>query len=403
MKTLQLLWAVTALPTTCWGGLVGAGEKRQFPPTNSTTVVPTATGGLTGPATTTAPAYQLQTPPLNTPWTDQVGLNPWPEHPRPQLRRDKWQTLNGVWTWQSAGNATNFTTVPQGTLELQTLVPSCIESAISGLQILDVAAMWYEKTFTVPSDWQGQNVMLHFEAIDYESTVFVNGQQAGFFRGGYFRNTIDVTQYLQFNGTNEVKVFVFDPTDLPGYVIPIGKQTKNPEHIFYRPCSGIWQTVWLESVPSNSITQLDIKAAADGSVTAKVYATNNGTGAVDIQVLGEDGSVIGTGSGSSGAEFTFTVSGVSAWTPDSPTLYNLTVTMGDDTVSSYTGFRTVSRGEVGGVERPLLNGEWVFQFATLDQGFWPDGLYTPPTYEAMVYDLQELKKLGFNTVRKHVS
>lgn len=246
-------------------------------------------------------------------------------------------------------------------------------------------------------------MVLHFEAVDYESTVFVNGQQAGFFRGGYFRNTIDVTRLLRFNGTNEVKVFVFDPTDATGYVIPTGKQTKNPEHIFYRPCSGIWQTVWLESVPATSITQLDIKAAADGSVKAKVHASNNGTGAVEIKVLNDDGSVLGTGSGTSGSEFTFTVSGVEAWTPDTPTLYNLTVTMGDDTVSSYTGFRTVSKGEVGGVLRPLLNGEWVFQFATLDQGYWPDGLYTPPTYEAMVFDLQELKKLGFNTVRKHVS
>lgn len=409
MKTSQLLWAL-ATPTACWGL---RGERRQLTPTNTTTVAPTttpftntttsATGTFTGSATTTAAAYQLKTPPLDTPWTDKVGLNPWPEYPRPQLRRDKWQTLNGIWTWQSAGNASNFTSVPQGPLQMQTLVPSCIESALSGLQILDVSAMWYEKTFQVPSDWQGQSVKLHFEAVDYESTVFVNGQQAGFFRGGYFRNTIDVTRYLRFDGYNEVKVFVFDPTDLTGYVIPIGKQTKNPEHIFYRPCSGIWQTVWLESVPSNSISQLDIKAAADGTVKANVHTTGNGTGAVEIKVLGEDGSVIGTGSGTSDSEFTFTVSGVSAWTPDTPTLYNLTVTMGADTVSSYTGFRTISKGEIGGVMRPLLNGEWHFQFATLDQGYWPDGLHTPPSYEAMVYDLQELKKLGFNTVRKHVS
>lgn len=383
MKTLQLLSALAASTTTCWAH---QGFRRQTATTNSTT----------------AP-YELKTPPLDTPWTTEVGLNPWPEHPRPQLRRDKWQTLNGVWTWESAGNSSSFNTVPEGPLGLSTLVPSCIESAISGLQILDVSAMWYEKTFTVPSDWSSEHVLLHFEAVDYQSTVFVNGEQAGFFTGGYFRNTIDVTQYLTFNGTNEVKVFVFDPTDNDGYVIPIGKQTKNPEHIWYRPCSGIWQTVWLESVPENSITQLDIKAAADGSITANVHSSSNASQAVSIDVLGEDGSVLGTGSGNSDGEFTFTVSGVSAWSPDSPTLYNLTVTMGDDSVSSYTGFRTVSKGEVNGVLRPLLNGDFVFQFATLDQGYWPDGLYTPPTYEAMIFDLQELKKLGFNAVRKHVS
>lgn len=199
-------------------------------------------------------------------------------------------------------------------------------------------------------------------------------------------------------------MFVFDPTDIVNYVIPIGKQTRRPEHIFYRPCSGIWQTVWLESAPAERISQLDIRAAADGALTATVHSSSNGTGTpVSISVLGTNGSVLATGEGSSGQAFTFQVPGVRAWSPGSPTLYNLTVSLGSDEVSSYTGFRTVGKGEVDGVLRPMLNGEFVFQFATLDQGYWPDGLYTPPTYEAMVFDLKELKKLGFNTVRKHVS
>lgn len=187
-------------------------------------------------------------------------------------------------------------------------------------------------------------------------------------------------------------------------MIPIGKQTANPEHIFYRPCSGIWQTVWLESAPAERISQLDVKASANGTLTVNVHSSSNSTSTpVDIEVTGEDGSVIGTGKGTSGQVFQFDVQGVKAWSPSSPTLYNLTVTMGQDKVSSYTGFRTATKGQVDGVTRPLLNGEFVFQFATLDQGYWPDGIYTPPTYEAMVFDLQELKKLGFNTVRKHVS
>lgn len=199
-------------------------------------------------------------------------------------------------------------------------------------------------------------------------------------------------------------MFVFDPTDLTNYVIPIGKQTKNPEHIFYRPCSGIWQTVWLESAPSDRISQLDVKAAADGSTTVKVHSSNNQTGTpVTVEVLDQDGSVLATGSGTSGEAFNFQVNGVDTWSPDTPTLYNLTVTMGGDKVSSYTGFRSVAKGEVDGVVRPMLNGEFVFQWATLDQGFWPDGIYLAPTYEALVFDLKELKKLGFNTVRKHVS
>jgi len=165
-------------------------------------------------------------------------------------------------------------------------------------------------------------------------------------------------------------VFVFDPTDLPNYVIPIGKQTKNPEHIFYRPCSGIWQTVWLESAPAQHISQLDVKAAADGSTTVVVHSSDNSTSTpVTVDVVGEDGSILATGSGNSGQAFNFQVQGVEAWSPDTPRLYNLTVTLGNDVISSYTGFRTVSKGEVNGIPRPMLNGEFVFQWATLDQGF----------------------------------
>lgn len=165
---------------------------------------PIGNSSCTGSPSTPVP-YQLQTPPLDTPWTDQVGLNPWPEHPRPQLKRDDWVSLNGIWTYQSAGNATNVTDVPCAPLQYETLIPSCIESAISGLQVLDTSAMWFATTFQVPAGWDSsRSVLLNFEAVDYEATVYVNGQQVGFHRGGYFRNTIDVTPYLSTNGTNEL-------------------------------------------------------------------------------------------------------------------------------------------------------------------------------------------------------
>lgn len=200
------------------------------------------------------------------------------------------------------------------------------------------------------------------------------------------------------------KVFVFDPTDESGYVIPIGKQTKKPDHINYRPCSGIWQTVWLESAPATRISQLDVKAYADGLVQVNVHNVNNGANLpVEVTILDQAGRIMVAKTGTSGAPFNFDVSSVTPWSPDSPVLYHVTVTMGDDQVSSYTGFRTLGKGDVKGVQRPLLNGEFVFQFAALDQGFWPDGIYLAPTYEAMVFDLQVLKKLGFNTIRKHVS
>jgi len=215
-------------------------------------------------------------------------------------------------------------------------------------------------------------------------------------------------------------VFVHDPTDSGDYVIPIGKQTLRQSHIFYRPCSGIWQSVWIEAAPEDHITQLDINANMDGQgqfwsrtfgsstncglVNVTVHSSSGGQFPVQISFGNSNGSVSNTTySGTSDTSFIFTVPSPRLWSPDSPTLYNLTVTMGDDQVTSYTGFRTISKGVMDGVVRPLLNGEFIFMFGTLDQGYWPDGLYTPPNREAMVYDLEVLKRLGFNMLRKHVS
>jgi hypothetical protein len=344
--------------------------------------------------------YQVQTPPLDTNWTYEVGTNPWPEHPRPQLRRDAWLNLNGIWTFQAAASDDDGSVPPSAPLEREVMIPSCIESGLSGLQILDVHEMWFATSFEVNSDWEGQTLLLNFEAVDYETTVFVNGVEVGSNVGGFHRFTIDITEAAVFGDANELLVFVRDPSDTE--IIPIGKQARRPSHIFYRECSGIWQTVWIESAPADHITQLDVAAASDGTVTVTVHSSANQEGAVEVSVVGQDGSVIATGSGTADAEFEFTVEQVELWSPSTPNLYNLTVSLGDDEVSSYTGFRTISVGEVEGVTRPLLNGEFVFMFGTLDQGFWPDGLYTPPNREAMIYDLQVLKDFGFNMVRKHI-
>ncbi|KAH7313781.1 glycoside hydrolase family 2 protein [Stachybotrys elegans] len=344
--------------------------------------------------------YEVQTPPLDTDWTYEVGTDPWPEHPRPQLRRDAWQSLNGIWTFQAASGSGDVESPPAGPLEREVMIPSCIESALSGLQILDVRYMWFSTSFEVPSGWDGESVLLNFEAVDYEATVFVNGVEVGTNVGGYHRFTIDVTENVVFDGPNELLVFVWDPTD--SETIPVGKQVLNPSHIFYRSCSGIWQSVWLESTPADHITQLDLAAGMDGTVTVTVHSSAQEEGQVEVSVIGQDGTVIGTGSGTADSEFEFTVEGVELWSPSSPTLYNLTVTLGDDEVFSYTGFRTISVGEVEGATRPLLNGEFVFLFGPLDQGYWPDGLHLPPNREAMVYDLEVLKDFGFNMLRKHI-
>ncbi|CAM1505952.1 Fc.00g115890.m01.CDS01 [Cosmosporella sp. VM-42] len=346
--------------------------------------------------------YKVQTPPLDTDWTYKVGTSPWPEYPRPQLQRDAWKSLNGLWTWRAEGEVES--PPAPGPLDREVLVPSCIESGLSGLQAIDVSTMWYQTTFKIPSNWKGQKVLLNFESVDYESTVFVNGAQKETHVGGYDRFTIDVTDDVTFGGSNDLLVYVRDPTD--SEIIPVGKQTRNPSHIFYRSCSGIWQQVWIESAPSDYITQLDVAAAADGRVTVHAHSSKATGAPVEIIVWGQNRRKVAYHSGKADEVFTFTVPSPKLWWPESPTLYNLTVSLGKsgnrDEVTSYTGFRTISKGKVEGVTRHLLNGKFVFQFGTLDQGFWPDGLYTPPNHEAMVYDLKVLKQFGFNMVRKHI-
>lgn len=216
-------------------------------------------------------------------------------------------------------------------------------------------------------------------------------------------------------------VFVHDPTDSSDYVIPIGKQTLRPSHIFYTPCSGIWQSVWVEPAPTNYVSQLDLAADmhGQGNITIIILQiactdlpivnvtvhSSSGTPSPVTVVVYESGTdkILTSQNGTSDAPFQFMVASPKLWSPDSPTLYNLTVKMGPDEIDSYTGFRTISKGTVDGVVRPLLIGEFIFMFGTLDQGFWPDGIYTPPNREAMVFDLQTLKNLRFNMLRKHVS
>ncbi|KAF3008043.1 hypothetical protein E8E14_005214 [Neopestalotiopsis sp. 37M] len=362
-------------------------------------------------AVPTALGYEVQTPPLDTDWTYTVGENPWPEHPRPLLKRDAWQNLNGIWKYRPASEAEGKMAPVNETLTQDVLVPSCLESALSGVQALNVTYSWWTRDLDVPREWWNNGrVLLNFEAVDYQATVFVNGQNVGTHTGGYWHFTYDVTDFLKRNGTNKLAVFVFDPTDIDPatWNIPVGKQTRNPGHIFYRSCTGIWQTVWMENVPDTYISGLEIAAGMDGQVDITVNVTTAGTypegggASASISVIDADGNEVGSYEGAANEALTFTVDSPDLWSPDSPTLYNLTVTVGDDEVSSYTGFRTISKGEVNGILRPLLNGEFFFHFGTLDQGFWPDGIYTPPNREAMVYDLHYLKSLGMNMLRKHI-
>ncbi|MFI1819196.1 glycoside hydrolase family 2 protein, partial [Lentzea sp. NPDC020367] len=321
--------------------------------------------------------------------------NALPEYPRPQLVRTEWQNLNGV--WEFAG-APNLNSPPIGRpLAEGVLVPYPIESALSGIKRHE-DNMFYRRTFTVPSTWNGRNVKLNFGAVTWETRVWVNGRQVGTHTGGFDAFSFDITSALT-TGANEIIVGVTSTVDGSRY--PIGKQRRNPSGIFYTAASGIWQTVWLEPVRAANITRLDT-------------TPNVGAGALDLVVQGtagqsvtaevlSGGQVVGRQTGTTGGSLRVPVPNARLWSPDDPFLYDLRVTLASgDVVTGYFGMRSLGKAMIGGVMRPMLNGKFVFQSGTLDQGYWPDGIYTAPTDEALRFDLERQKALGFNMVRKHI-
>ncbi|WP_205315719.1 PA14 domain-containing protein [Nonomuraea lactucae] len=328
---------------------------------------------------------------LRTRWADDVDpANPLPEYPRPQLVRDRWRSLNGTWQFAAArpGEA-----APIGKdLRERIVVPYPVESQLSGIGRHE-ERMWYRRTFDVPRSWRGDRVLLHLDAVDWESTIWVNGVQVGTHKGGYDRITLDVTGALRRGGPQELVVGVVDPTDRGAQAV--GKQRLDPGGIWYTPSSGIWQTVWLEPVPTDHVARVDTVPDVEGQALRVTVRGSSGTAVVTAR----DGRrVVGRVTGPVGQELRLPVPGPKLWSPDRPFLYDLTVKVKQDQVSSYFGMRTISLRN----NRMLLNGKPVFQLGPLDQGFWPDGIYTAPTDEALRHDLEETKRLGFNAVRKHV-
>ncbi|MEU4163608.1 AbfB domain-containing protein [Actinoplanes sp. NPDC026670] len=370
-----------------------------------------AATGLVGAAAPASAAISPKTPPLSTPWTSQVSTsNPLPEYPRPQMTRPDWQSLNGEWEFLNpAADTDRYAAPPIGqTLPERILVPYPVESALSGIMRNDNRdLMFYRRTFTVPAGWNGRRVQLHFGAVDYEATVWVNGRQVTTHKGGYDRFEVDVTDAVN-GGVNELIVRVYDPTNGRGEKQPVGKQVNSQSNIFYTPTSGIWQTVWIEPTASSSIYSVDVyPQLASNSLRVRVFTRGNVTGHSVFAEALAGATVVGSATGGF-TEFTVPVPNARRWSPDDPFLYNLRVSLRNaggttvDHVVNYFGMREVGTKLVNGVLRPTLNGEFVFQIGTLDQGFWPDGLYTAPTDAALQFDLQKHKDLGFNMVRKHI-
>ncbi len=344
--------------------------------------------------------------PISTRWASRVSPEKaHPEYPRPRMVRKEWLNLNGLWDYAIRPRQEDRPSAFEGKI----LVPFPVESSLSGVKkrVKPAQALWYRRAFRLPPGWGGRRVLLHFGAVDWEARVWVNGVYLGCHRGGYTPFTLEATPALRRGGDQEILVCAWDPTDA-GYQ-PRGKQVRKPRGIWYTSTTGIWQTVWLEPVPRESIDGLDLTPDLEGR---RLLVRARGRGllpgcAVEAAAFAGN-KEIGRAEGLPGKTFSLPIPDPRAWSPSSPFLYDLEVTLrrGDkvlDKVKSYFGMRSVAvKKDSRGVNRLFLNGKPLFMFGTLDQGFWPDGIYTAPTDEALRYDLEVLKKLGFNTVRKHV-
>ena len=340
---------------------------------------------------------------IKTRWAAEVNpQQPLPEYPRPQMVRDEWLNLNGLWDY----TITTKRTIPTE-WDGKILVPFPVESSLSGvMRMLDKNNyLWYQRTFTIPSGWQGREVLLNFGAVDYQARVYVNGNLVGNHTGGFGAFSINITSQLK-EGENTLAVMVIDNTDEATQ--PVGKQRYNPGgagSIWYTQVSGIWQTVWLEPVNNKYISSITTTPDVDNS---KLFVTALCGSSAENEpvhvVLKLKGQTVAEGDGTTGSAIELSVPNAKLWSPTNPWLYDLEVSLASgDRVESYAAMRKIS-------VRQLDNGEWrmqlnnrdVFHFGLLDQGYWPDGLYTAPTDEALVYDVQKTKDWGFNMIRKHM-
>ena len=343
---------------------------------------------------------------IKTQWASEVSPdNALREYPRPMMTRSDWKNLNGLWNYAITPKESKVPVTYDGTI----LVPFCIESSLSGVQkeVGPDKALWYQIDFTVPKSWKGQHVLLHFGAVDWSAEVYVNDIKVGSHTGGYTAFSFDITPALNVK-TNSLVVRVWDPTDAS--YIPHGKQVRKPQGIFYTAVTGIWQTVWLEPVPESYIASLLTTPDPENAkvtVTPEV-ACPTSNDLCEVQVLYQ-GKPVASGKALGGQSVEVTMpEGFLLWTPDHPHLYDMKVTLWrngkvTDRVESYFAMRCFgTQRDDNGIVRLTLNGKPVFQFGPLDQGWWPDGLYTAPTDEALAYDVQKTKDLGFNMIRKHV-
>lgn len=342
---------------------------------------------------------------IKTVWAEKIdSQNVLPEYPRPLMERAHWKNLNGLW---------DYAVLPKGTSEPskfdgKILVPFPAESSLSGV-MKDIGKdkeLWYQTQFTIASSWSNKNILLHFGAVDWRADIWINEVKVGSHEGGYTPFSFDITPFLK-EGLQTLMVKVWDPTsDGPQ---PRGKQVNKPEGIWYTPVTGIWQTVWLEPVGQKRIQNVQTIPNIDaGTLTISVDVDGAVFGDI-VEAIALDGSkVIASSKASVGQDLVLSIENAKLWSPESPFLYDLSFKLMSDNrvvdeLKSYFGMRKISmKKDEFGIVRMQLNNKDYFHFGPLDQGWWPDGLYTAPTDEALKYDIVKTKELGFNMIRKHV-
>lgn len=323
------------------------------------------------------------------------------EYPRPQMVREDWINLNGMWNYAVTSADVQDSECADGKI----LVPFSIESALSGVgrRVTGEDALWYEREIVVPARWKGKRVMLNFGAVDWHAQVYVDGEFAGEHKGGYAPFTFDITDLLKKGRKHSLKVKVLDATDKSWQ--PRGKQILDPYGVWYTAVTGIWQTVWMEAVPASHVKSYLATSDIDNGKLAVNVETLMQEGEVCKVVLSDAGDVVAV---AEGCDVVLEVPQMKLWTPDAPHLYDLEISILRDgkvvdAVKGYTAMRKISYGkDHTGHHRIFLNNEPLFQFGTLDQGWWPDGLYTAPCDEALAFDIIKTKEMGFNMIRKHV-
>ncbi len=343
---------------------------------------------------------------IMTPWADEISPDKvWDAYPRPLVEREAWKNLNGLWDYSISSR---LAPKPKGH-DGKILVPFPVESALSGVKmpVGEDKVVWYHRTFTVPPEWKGDDIILHFGAVDWKTEVWVNDIKIGTHTGGYTPFWFNITPFLEQGRAQELTVRVWDPGD--SSYQPRGKQVSEPGGIWYTSVTGIWQTVWLEPVPSNHLTNIKTTPDIDNNlVTIEAKSSKAAPGDYFEVNISGNGTMVATGKASVTEVLDIHIDSPELWSPEHPFIYDMELILFSggketDRVKSYFAMRKIStaRDEYG-IMRLQLNNENYFPMGTLDQGWWPDGLYTAPSDEALLFDIQATKDMGFNMIRKHV-